>query len=77
MAHSRKKRKIGDRMEILHNCDRSTIERVLPLFLTFIWDVEQYMRTCDSFLMYAKEGETRKNKVLDHIETFHEMFRDK
>ena len=84
MAHSRKKRQIDGRLEILQNCDRGTIESILPFFLTFIWDVEQYLRLSDSFLtapyndfnVYFKEKDARRKKLDNHIKTFYKIFCD-
>ncbi len=85
MAQSRKKRQIDGRLELLQNCDRGTIESILPMFLTFIWDVEQYMRVEDSFLkppyfvntdQYFNEKKARKKKVLLHLKTFYKLFCD-
>lgn len=85
MAQSRKKRQIDGRLEILQNCDRGTIESILPMFLTFIWDVEQYMRVEDSFLkppyfanwdQYFNEKKARKKEVLNHLKTFYKLFCD-
>ena len=84
MAHSRKKQQIDGRLEILRNCDRSTIESLLPLFLTFIWDVEQYLRVTDSFLtapynnfdLYFKEKDARKKRLVSHLKNFYKIFCD-
>lgn len=84
MAQSRKKRQIDGRLEILQNCDRGTIESLLPLFLTFIWDVEQYLRVTDSFLtapyndfnLYFKEKDARKKRLVAHLNTFYKIFCD-
>ena len=70
---------------MLQNCDRSTIESVLPLFLTFIWDVEQYLRVEDSFLKppyflnshaYVKDHNDRKKKVENGLKQFYKLFSD-
>lgn len=84
MAHSRKKQQIDGRLEILRNCDRGTIESLLPLFLTFIWDVEQYLRVTDSFLtapynnfdLYFKEKDVRKKRLVSHLKNFYKIFCD-
>ena len=84
MAHSRKKRQIDGRLEILQNCDRGTIESLLPLFITFIWDVEQYLRVTDSFLtapynnfdLYFKEKDARKKRLVSHLKNFYKIFCD-
>lgn len=85
MAHSRKKRQIDGRLELLQNCDRGTLESLLPLFLTFIWDVEQYLRVEDSFLKppywlnshaYVKDHKDRKSKVENGLKQFYKIFCD-
>lgn len=81
MAQSRKKRQIDGRLELLQNCDRGTLESILPMFLTFIWDVEQYMRVEGKFPLpnldnYINEKQARKKKVLLHLKTFYKLFCD-
>lgn len=81
MAQSRKKRQIDGRLELLQNCDRGTLESILPMFLTFIWDVEQYMNAEGKFPLpnldnYINEKQARKKKVLLHLKTFYKLFCD-
>lgn len=81
MAQSRKKRQIDGRLELLQNCDRSTLESILPMFLNFIWDVEQFMRVEGAFPLpnldnYFNEKKARKKKVLTHLKTFYKLFCD-
>ena len=85
MAQSRKKRQIDGRLEILQNCDRGTIESLLPLFLTFIWDVEQYIRVEKSFMQpqnlrnmdaYFSEKRAREKNVVNDLNQFYKIFCD-
>lgn len=85
MAQSRKKRQIDGRLELLQNCDRGTLESLLPLFLNFIWDTEQYLRVEESFLkpqyflnskIYFEEKEGRKKKLINGLKQFYKIFCD-
>lgn len=85
MAQSRKKRQIDGRLELLQNCDRGTLESLLPLFLNFIWDTEQYLRVEESFMSphsllntkaYFAEKDARKKKLIIGLKQFYKIFCD-